>query len=836
MVEAAISAAGMQRLALESTLRRLRSENATLAAAALQAFMRSTGIALTALVLRPSADPMHTKLVLTLYDPDGGSDHAVPPPPPPPMIFSPSAPALLAHFRGAAAAAAAAGAVAASNHHGTAANGSAALVNGAAAAAAKAEPCTAVADAVVEAFWRAMWREAGYMAAASLRSAVTDALRAYVASGFDGSSGGSSSGGGGSSGGGAPLTLAPAAFRPTRLLSLYLWGEAGCGKSAFVRAFPACLARALAAHVDPELEVQFNLNQPYGDLDQQLTPRPNNNDLSTMSIVQGRRQTLAQLKPGLVCLSLEEVPPPDPDDDAACSSSSSSARSAAPPPPPHDAVSQRAALSLLARPFRGLRADPSIVTVLTSNYAPSPASAAALAGAPLLAAARVAHVTAVGAAKRAAAAAAAAQRFLNETLRGAGSSGGGSGGGEGSGASGDEERCWELQGLEALDWGEGDMRPVIRRARVIGFAAAALARAASISTPAASGSSSGGTARRAVRCRVQTASAAELVLALSLCERRGSAAQSPLPPPQQQQQQREAPATGTDAAADDGWAPLGVSAVLRGPPWGTLLVERAPGGCGCVTLEEVDPRVARAMERLVGALPEGDLRALEHVLVYLFGGALAPAVVLASDSAVVARIADAVAASGPGVAALRGLDIGSCKVARSLYDAPAAANVRDSIRAARAEARASLDAAAAAAAAAAAPLPLPPAATLNGSPASEALQALVPDGATAPAQAAAAAPAPAATPPAAASLRGATAAAAAVVVIEVAARGADAQLRLRELVEDTPSMAAFSSARSATSKAHLLFCVCIGGSGGSGGGGGGALSPELASRASLVLR
>lgn len=52
-----------------------------------------------------------------------------------------------------------------------------------------------------------------------------------------------------------------------------------------------------------------NLNKSYGELNRELTLRPNNNDLSVMSIIQGRRMTLSSTKPGLVVVGLEEVPP-----------------------------------------------------------------------------------------------------------------------------------------------------------------------------------------------------------------------------------------------------------------------------------------------------------------------------------------------------------------------------------------------------------------------------------------------------------------------------------------------------------------------------------------------
>lgn len=68
---------------------------------------------------------------------------------------------------------------------------------------------------------------------------------------------------------------------------------------------------AITAHCDPETTVRFvkqNLNKPFDTLKLELELRPNNNDYSVMSIIQGRRMTLSQSKPGLVMVGLEEMP------------------------------------------------------------------------------------------------------------------------------------------------------------------------------------------------------------------------------------------------------------------------------------------------------------------------------------------------------------------------------------------------------------------------------------------------------------------------------------------------------------------------------------------------
>ena len=108
----------------------------------------------------------------------------------------------------------------------------------------------------------------------------------------------------------APILL-NAHFTPTYPLSLYLYGTAGAGKSSLVSNLYPSINEAISIHCDPELCVRFckqNLNKPFKTLQLELDLRPNNNDYSVMSIIQGRRMTLSQSKPGLVLVGLEEMP------------------------------------------------------------------------------------------------------------------------------------------------------------------------------------------------------------------------------------------------------------------------------------------------------------------------------------------------------------------------------------------------------------------------------------------------------------------------------------------------------------------------------------------------
>ncbi len=169
-----------------------------------------------------------------------------------------------------------------------------------------------------------------------------------------------------------PLLL-NAHFTPTYPLSLYLYGLAGSGKSSLVRNLFVAMNTAISKHCDPELLVRFvkqNLNKPYGTLELELELRPNNNDYSVMSIIQGRRMTLTQSKPGLVVVGLEEMPSNvEGSDPRQCDVSSLlsyrfSGRKG-------DSKSVGAAAAAAAprnSSKRGISGDATIITFFTSNY------------------------------------------------------------------------------------------------------------------------------------------------------------------------------------------------------------------------------------------------------------------------------------------------------------------------------------------------------------------------------------------------------------------------------------------------------------------------------------
>ena len=65
----------------------------------------------------------------------------------------------------------------------------------------------------------------------------------------------------------------------------------------------------------------------------------------------------------------------------------------------------------------------------------------------------------------------------------------------------------------------------------------------------------------------------------------------------------------------------------------------------------------------------------------------------------------------------------------------------------------------------------------------------------------------------------------ALVAIELVCETVDAQMCIREMIEDTPSMTAFSTEKSALYKSGLFFCIYVQGN----------ITPEIKSRASLIL-
>ncbi len=237
-------------------------------------------------------------------------------------------------------------------------------------------------------------------------------------------------------------------------MSLYFHGKAGSGKSSFVRKFQPALEATIEEAVDPEIMARFvkqNLNKRFAVLRLELELRPNNNDLSVMSIIQGRRMTMTQSKPGLVVVDLEEMPSDDPDANpnqrevAQLISQRFSGRNGAfqgsDKPTPRNADK------------RGIANDASLVTLFTSNYKLESASQEALKRLKMFENLEIVEMTAVSGLDRV--------HFANTYLRQC-----------------IKDRFEELEPNYELSlnilFGEGDTRPLVRYLRMIAFYICAL--------------------------------------------------------------------------------------------------------------------------------------------------------------------------------------------------------------------------------------------------------------------------------------------------------------------------------------------------------------------------
>ena len=171
---------------------------------------------------------------------------------------------------------------------------------------AASHPIDTVVQDMIQTTWDALLHN-GYYVDQTRKDQLTPSLSKFYTSGLIGGNANSNNN---NSNNVMPLLL-NAHFTPTYPLSLYLYGLAGSGKSSLVRNLFVAMNAAIAKYCDPELLVRFvkqNLNKPYSTLELELELRPNNNDYSVMSIIQGRRMTLTQSKPGLVVVGLEEMP------------------------------------------------------------------------------------------------------------------------------------------------------------------------------------------------------------------------------------------------------------------------------------------------------------------------------------------------------------------------------------------------------------------------------------------------------------------------------------------------------------------------------------------------
>lgn len=411
--------------------------------------------------------------------------------------------------------------------------------------------------------------------------------------------------------------------------------------------------------MDPELTVRLvkqNLNKDLDTLQLELDLRPNNNDLSVMSIIQGRQCSMRQSKPGLVLVDLEEMP---------------------------DTQTQVAVAQLLSQRFagrkgsygsnqarnsnkRGISGDAKIAAIFTSNYELSQESQQALQSIEMFSNLHPVHLKAVSGVEREQFARTYLQQRVQDRLS-------------------TVEHCHVNLDMSL---GQGDTRLLVRKLRMLAFYVCAVAQGNLKAV---------GPLQTSV---VQTKRSYHVAVGMDTLQLKTGLLETLLPLAPQIFNKR------TGEAMD-------------------LFTQSSNG----------DPVVA--------------CDGLSMVLEYWFSNTLAPAVIISRNPRMVSRVAEAVA-SLANVHSILGVDAGSYKIMKSLYDQKDTPNLREDI--------------------------------LKFG-------------------------------------RGAQ------VAVELHCETTEAQMAIRELIEDTPSMTAFSSERSALYKRGLLFLVYCKDE----------ITPEILSRASLVM-
>ena len=500
-------------------------------------------------------------------------------------------------------------------------------------------------------------------------------------------------------------------FQPTYSLSLYLHGTAGSGKSSLVRTLFPAINDAISTHADPEILVRFvkqNLNKPYATLRLELELRPNNNDYSVMSIIQGRRMTLTQSKPGLVLVALEEMPSnvegadPNQGEVAKLLSMRFSGRKGefkvggvAPRNSEkrgrflreilhNTTVSPTSKFSYLSLQHGtiGISGDATIITIFTSNYNLEPPCLEALQRLDMFKNLTVVKVAPVSGKDRKTF----ALSYLTQRVK-------------------DSLAPWK--GSVNIDlnitFGDGDTRPLVRYLRMLSFYIHALVLKSTKTTSCSS---------------VDVTVACEATLNIT-----------------------------TVTSVVDG------SAIQLKPGSFQNLYTSTP--------PRLDSRASKTVAQLQSLhLNLQNASELSQILEFYFTKSLAPAVILSHDKELIHDLIRLLSQL-EGVHGITNVDPSSYKMMKSLYDPSDTPNLRDDI-----------------------------------------LQILHDEGSS----------------PSSSSITS-------MVAVELKCHTTDAQLQIREIIEDSPSMTAFSTERSALYKDGLIFGVFVEGE----------FTPEIESRASLII-
>ena len=570
-----------------------------------------------------------------------------------------------------------------------------------------------------------------------------------------------------------------ATLAPKRQLCFYLHGAAGAGKSSMVRSLLPALVSVIRAFLHPDCAGAFvkqALNKPVEHLALEFDRRPNNNDLSVVTVLEMAREPLAATEPRLLMLALEEMP-------ASRAGGGEGGRGGGEGGGggggggeggggeggggeggggEGGGDAQAMCCSLLARHLRSNGAYNDLIICISSNYALTPSNEATLRGTRPFANLLPLRVLPVERDERAA--------FATSLLRAniatamdtrAGRHRGGEGGvNVFAGALAEEPPDVELVGVEL---GEGDVRPLVRHLRCLAAHAAHLV-ATHLAT--SSSASEGEEGSKLAGCRLLLR-----VLPAPAASDQGGGGAALARPIELQLHRRGATAPASAALA---------SAVVAPGPYGslvrtdgvclderTLAVAEAAAAAAASFTSDLAERTDgteedAALSASAGGVSASGIRPVTALIDLFLSGALAPAVVLCTATERANRQADALLAGLPDalgeatLGVIPAVDVGLVKMNRSLYDKRDERSLRDEI----------LD-----------------------------LKAFSP-----------------------------------YVCVELLCETAGSELLIREMVEDSPSLVAHSVHKRILRKDGLLFVVRLGAATSADG-----ITPELLSRASLVL-
>jgi len=568
-------------------------------------------------------------------------------------------------------------------------------------------PLVSIADNMLTSTWSCLLRN-GYYVDEARKSSLGPELRKFYISGLVS----------GSVDGNLPILL-NAHFTPTHPLSLYLHGTAGAGKSSLVRALTPAIHSSISRHADPELLVRFvkqNLNKPMATLTLELELRPNNNDYSVMSIIQGRRMTLTQSKPGLVLVALEEMPSDvvgvDPrqegvgrlvsmrfsgrkgefvEEEGQEGGGSNGGGGGT------SGVGKKRKEAPRNSTKRGISGDATIITIFTSNYNLEAPCRNALQRLDMFKNLHVVQVAPVAGKDRKAFALSYLTQQVEDSLK---------------------DTVWNTNvtgrkkvTIQQLDipCGEGDIRPLVRYLRLLSFYIhAMMVKDAAASTVSVSFDAS---------TNITTVTA------------------------------KRNPCNGEFSS----------SLQLKPGSFQNLYAITPP--------MLLDPRASQTLAELQKLHPDKleNPSELSQILDFYFAKTLAPAVILSHDKQLIGDLVE-ILSKMEGVHGINGINPAGYKMMKSLYDAADTPNLRDDII--------------------------------------EILHENQGGG-----------------------YAGASSTTTTFIAVELVCHTTDSQLQIREIIEDTPSMTAFSTERSALHKDGLLFAVYVEGE----------ITPEIRSRASLVI-